>query len=62
MFNINKTLINTRSSVFSLASKRIGIMNLNKNFASMAKFNFEDPLNLQGLLTEEEKMVLSNFY
>ena len=28
-----------------------------KNFANLAKFDYTDPLNLESLLTEEEKMV-----
>ena len=62
MFNFNKTFINTKSSLINIASKRVGITNTKKNFASMAKFNYEDPLNLEGLLTEEEKMVNKNLY
>jgi hypothetical protein len=29
----------------------------NKTFSEKVKFNFEDPLNLTSLLTEEEQMV-----
>lgn len=31
--------------------------NFNKSFAKMAKFNYEDPLNIKSLYTEEETMV-----
>ena len=32
-----------------------------KKFSGLAKFDFKDPLNLEGLLTEEERMV-KNFF
>jgi hypothetical protein len=33
-----------------------------KKFSGLAKFDFTDPLNLEGLLTEEERMVKKNIF
>ena len=43
-----------------LITKQLGSRVSFNCFASdkFAKYNFEDPLNLESLLTEEEKMVL----
>jgi hypothetical protein len=56
-----KALTNSKRFAFNTFSKRLTNTESRKNFASMAKFNYQDALNLEGLLTEEEKMVFNNF-
>lgn len=56
MFSFNPLLKSNAKSIktaFRTISNKIS----RKSFASMAKFNYQDALNLESLLTEEEKMV-----
>ncbi len=52
-----KALLNSKRAASSTISKPILNSISKRSFASMAKFNYQDALNLEGLLTEEEKMV-----
>lgn len=58
MFSYNALTKRIASNTFS---KRLTNTESRRNFASMAKFNYQDAFNLEGLLTEEEKMVFKNF-
>lgn len=61
MLNLNKVLFNSRPGVSNLFSKTFSQSVIKRNFASLAKFNHLDALNLESLLTEEEKMVIILF-
>lgn len=56
MFSSN-ALLKPKGVAFNSISKTISNKVSKRSFASMAKFNYQDALNLEGLLTEEEKMV-----
>lgn len=56
MKNITKRL---SKSIFSTISSKppLNSTYTKKTFSDKVKFNYEDPLNLNSLLTEEEQMV-----
>jgi hypothetical protein len=61
---LNKLYIDINKKIFqksfqNLLNKKINSSSI-KNFASLAKFDFTDPLKLEDLLTEEERMVNIN--
>lgn len=56
MFSYNP-LMRSRAVAFDTISKAFSNKVSKRSFASMAKFNYQDALNLESLLTEEEKMV-----
>ncbi len=62
MFNLPMSFMRTRSSsslssLKKISSNKLILTNSNKSFADMAKFDYLDPLRLNSLLTEEERMV-----
>jgi len=57
MLNLNKVIYNSKG-VSHLFSKTFSQSVIKRNFASLAKFNHLDALNLESLLTEEEIMVI----
>jgi len=58
MFSYN-SLLKSNGKAFSSMLRTMPNRVSKRRFASMAKFNYADALNLESLLTEEEKMVFT---
>jgi len=57
MFNSTRVLIKANTNSIKYAEKFFSYPSAIRSFASMTKFDYQDALNLECLLTEEEKMV-----